>query len=84
MVKKINVPFNDLLHTHVITIGFHMCHENNYIFVCSVLQVVQKNDTKIVASNMKKVFTEFKVLVFLLWVVFIGFFMSFLWNFIFW
>ncbi|KAL4085458.1 hypothetical protein QTP88_027316 [Uroleucon formosanum] len=53
-------------------------------YVVFNLKVVQKNDTKIVASNMKKVFTEFKVLVFLLWVVFIGFFMSFLWNFIFW
>ncbi|XP_060874149.1 major facilitator superfamily domain-containing protein 6-like [Metopolophium dirhodum] len=54
------------------------------IYVVFNLKVVQENDTKIVASDVKKVFTEGKVLAFLLWVVFIGFFMSFIWYFVFW
>ncbi|CAI6362092.1 unnamed protein product [Macrosiphum euphorbiae] len=54
------------------------------IYVVFNLKIVQENDTKTVASDVKKVFTEGKVLVFLLWVVFIGFFMSFIWYFVFW
>ncbi|XP_022177886.1 major facilitator superfamily domain-containing protein 6-A-like [Myzus persicae] len=54
------------------------------IYVVFKLKVVQENDTKIVASDVKKVFTEGKVIAFLLWVVFIGFFISFIWNFVFW
>ncbi|CAI6361482.1 unnamed protein product [Macrosiphum euphorbiae] len=54
------------------------------IYVVYNLKIVQENDTKTVASDVKKVFTEGKVLAFLLWVVFIGFFMSFIWNFVLW
>ncbi|XP_060874136.1 major facilitator superfamily domain-containing protein 6-A-like [Metopolophium dirhodum] len=54
------------------------------IYVVCNLKIVQSNDTNILASDVKKVFTEGKVLAFLLWVVFIGFFMSFIWNFVFW
>lgn len=49
-----------------------------------VIQVVQNSDTKVVVSDVKKVFTEYKVLAFLLWVLLFGFFMSFIWNFVFW
>ncbi|XP_016658380.1 major facilitator superfamily domain-containing protein 6 isoform X2 [Acyrthosiphon pisum] len=54
------------------------------IYVVFNLKIVQANDAKTVASDVKKVFTEGKVLAFLLWVVFIGFFMSFIWNFVLW
>jgi len=37
MVEKIDIPSNDLLCAHVKIVGLHICHENNYIFVCSVL-----------------------------------------------
>lgn len=84
MVQKNYVPSNDLLHTHEKIVDLHICYENNYMIVCFVLKVVQENDTKIVASDVKKVFTEGKVLAFLLWVVLIGFFISFIWNFVFW
>ncbi|XP_016658375.1 major facilitator superfamily domain-containing protein 6-A isoform X2 [Acyrthosiphon pisum] len=60
-----------------------LCFLLDTYVVCN-LKIVQANDTKIVASDVKKVFTEGKVLAFLLWVVFIGFFMSFIWNFVFW
>lgn len=45
---------------------------------------MQENDTKIKASDVKKVFTKHKVVAFFLWVVSFGFCMSFIWNFVFW
>ncbi|XP_025199984.1 major facilitator superfamily domain-containing protein 6-like [Melanaphis sacchari] len=54
------------------------------IYVVIKLQVVQENDTNILGSDVKKIFTDGKVLAFLLWVILIGFFISFIWNFVFW
>ncbi|XP_026806833.1 major facilitator superfamily domain-containing protein 6-B-like isoform X1 [Rhopalosiphum maidis] len=54
------------------------------IYVVSKLKVIQETNSNIVASDVKKIFTQGKVLAFLLWVVFIGFFISFIWNFVFW
>lgn len=61
-----------------------MCNKYILVFTFFVIQVVQNIGTKVVVSDVKKVFTEYKVLAFLLWVLLFGFFMSFIWNYVFW
>ncbi|KAL4082823.1 hypothetical protein QTP88_029479 [Uroleucon formosanum] len=55
------------------------------IFVVSNIKVVQESSyTKKVSSDVKKLLTEFRILAFIVWIVLYGFFVSFLWNFLFW
>ncbi|VVC36477.1 Major facilitator superfamily domain,Major facilitator superfamily associated domain [Cinara cedri] len=54
------------------------------LYAVSKIKVVQKNNDKIIASNVKKLFTSFKVPIFLLWIVVFGVFNSFIWYFTFW
>ncbi|VVC36470.1 Major facilitator superfamily domain,Major facilitator superfamily associated domain [Cinara cedri] len=54
------------------------------IIVVSKIKIVQEEETKIVVSDLKRVLTESKALAFILWVILFGFFMSFIWNFVFW
>ncbi|XP_022179023.1 major facilitator superfamily domain-containing protein 6-like isoform X2 [Myzus persicae] len=55
------------------------------IFVVSNIKVVQESPyTKRVSSDVKKLLTEVRILAFIVWVVLFGFFVSFIWNFLFW
>ncbi|CAI6371832.1 unnamed protein product [Macrosiphum euphorbiae] len=55
------------------------------IFVVSNIEVVQESSyTNKVSSDVKKLLTEFRIVAFIVWVVLFGFFVSFLWNFLFW
>ncbi|VVC46192.1 Major facilitator superfamily domain,Major facilitator superfamily associated domain [Cinara cedri] len=54
------------------------------IIIVSNIEVVQDSNIKIVISDLRKIFTKTTVKAFLLWAVMFGFFMSFIWNFVFW
>ncbi|VVC36471.1 Major facilitator superfamily domain,Major facilitator superfamily associated domain [Cinara cedri] len=53
-------------------------------FAIDMILVIQENDNTVMNSNVSKIFAEGKVIAFLLWVIMFGFFMSFVWNFVFW
>ncbi|CAH1726834.1 unnamed protein product [Aphis gossypii] len=55
------------------------------IIVVSTIKVVQQSPyNKKVSSDVKKLLTEVRILAFLVWIVLFGFFISFIWNFLFW
>lgn len=65
-------------HINVIQTEFLNSKFNFYI-----LQIVQNTETKIEIFGVKKLFTEAKVLAFLLWVIAFGIFTSFILYFLF-
>uniref|UniRef100_A0A2S2RAT1 Major facilitator superfamily domain-containing protein 6 n=1 Tax=Sipha flava TaxID=143950 RepID=A0A2S2RAT1_9HEMI len=54
------------------------------IYVITKIEITQESDNSTVVSDVKHLLVKGKILAFLLWVVFIGFFMSFIWNYVFW